>query len=51
MYGSKLYSVFNTLNCMVFQVVAGVAKIELFANISEVVSVGKVKSVRIFILV
>jgi len=51
MYCSKWYSVFNTLNYMVFQVVAGVAKIELFANISEAVSVGTVKSVRIFILV
>jgi hypothetical protein len=36
---------------MVFQVVAGVAKIELFANISEVVSVDMVTSVHIFILV
>jgi len=51
MYCSKLYSVFNALNYMVFQVVAGVGKIELFANISEVVSVGMVKSVHIFILV
>ena len=39
------------MNYMVFQVVAGVAKIELFANISEVVSVATVKSVRIFIQV
>jgi len=51
MYCSKLYSVFNALNYMVFQVVAGVAKIELFANISEAVSVGMVKSVHMFILV
>jgi hypothetical protein len=36
---------------MGFQVVAGVAKIELFANISEVVFVVTVKSVRIFIQV
>jgi hypothetical protein len=34
---------------MVFQVVAGVAKIEPFANISEAVSVGRAISVRIFI--
>jgi hypothetical protein len=36
---------------MVFQVGVGVAKIELFANISEAVSVGMVKSVHISILV
>jgi hypothetical protein len=36
---------------MVFQVVVGVAKIELFANIFEVDSVVKVKSVHIFIQV
>jgi hypothetical protein len=36
---------------MVFQVVAGVAKIEPYVNISEVGSVGMVKSVRIFIQV
>jgi hypothetical protein len=35
----------------IVEVVAGVGKIELFANISEVVSVGMVKSVHIFILV